>query len=68
MRDLSAEDAEELRAFLEKRKWFEAKLEVSRIDPGHLIQLRELISFPSFSSRRTRYIHSSIRYWSQLKH
>ena len=30
LRDLSVADAEELRAFLDKRRWFEAKLKVSR--------------------------------------
>jgi hypothetical protein len=30
LQDLSIEDAEELRAFVDKRRWFEGKLEVSR--------------------------------------
>jgi hypothetical protein len=29
LQDLSIEDAEELRAFVDKRRWFEGKLEVS---------------------------------------
>lgn len=32
LRDLSVEDADELRAFLDKRRWFESKLTVSRGD------------------------------------
>jgi hypothetical protein len=30
LRDLSVEDADELRAFLDKRRWFESRLTVSR--------------------------------------
>ena len=35
LHDLSPEDAQELRAFLDKRKWFEAKLKVGfgRLNP-----------------------------------
>lgn len=32
LRDLSVKDADELRAFLDKRRWFESRLTVSR---GH---------------------------------
>lgn len=33
LRDLSPDDAEELRAFLDKRRWFEGKLAVSSQHP-----------------------------------
>jgi hypothetical protein len=31
LQDLSADDAQELRAFLDKRRWFEAKLKVRKL-------------------------------------
>jgi hypothetical protein len=39
LQDLSPEDAQELRAFLHKRRWFEGKLEVSCSAP---VQLKPL--------------------------
>lgn len=37
LQDLSVTDAEELQAFVDKRKWFELKLQASRYSPRDLV-------------------------------
>lgn len=57
LQDLSPQDAEEIRAFLEKRRWFEGKLKVSRGACGWRLRL---IVFARFSSRYLPYFPSCI--------